>query len=147
MSELLSILDEKPSTVHAVRPHVTVLAAVEKMCHHHIGALLVRDDDDAILGIVSERDVMKRVVLRRLDASVTPVAAIMTVDVAYVDLDAPPEEAMAIMTQRRCRHLPVFSAGRLVGIVSIGDLVRWGSRTQAYEIQSLRDYVTGAYPG
>jgi CBS domain-containing protein len=102
---------------------------------------------DTLVGIFSERDVMSRVVLVGLDPKRTCVGEVMTRDVVCVETDVSPDEAMAIITNRRLRHLPVVEGRRVVGVVSIGDLVRWAIRDREQSIEQLRDYVTGRYPG
>jgi len=146
MSALRTILEGKEPTVHYVTPETTVLAAVEKMCRAHVGALLVEVNDEPI-GIVTERDIMNRLVLQQRDAASTHVAEIMSRDVLCIDPDREPEEAMALMTERRVRHLPVVMKNVVVGIISMGDLVRWASRNSEFEVRILRDYVIGVYPG
>jgi CBS domain-containing protein len=146
MSALRTILEAKGTTVHYVGPDVTVLEAVERMCQNRIGALLVEEHDEAI-GIISERDIMARLVLERRDPASTRVADIMTRNVLCVGLDQEPEQAMAVMTEHRVRHLPVLEGRTVIGMLSIGDLVRWVSRSQDFEIRSLLDYVNGVYPG
>ena len=146
MSAVRTILEAKGSTVHYVGPEVTVLEAVGQMCRNHIGALLVEERDEAI-GIISERDVMARLVLEKRDPASTRVAEIMTRDVLCIAPDQEPEQAMALMTERRVRHLPVVEGRAVIGMLSIGDLVRWMSRNQDFEIRSLYAYVNGVYPG
>jgi CBS domain-containing protein len=147
MSALRSILESKrDQSVYYVGPDATVLDAVARMCRSHVGALLVEENEQPI-GIVSERDIMTRLVLERRDAATTTVAEIMTRDVLCIDPEHEPEEVMALMTERRVRHLPVVEGRRVVGIVSIGDLVRWAIRNQEFEVRILRDYVCGVYPG
>ncbi len=111
-----------------------------------VGAVLVCDGT-ACSGIFTERDLMTRVILNGLDPTTTRVAEVMTADVACVQPSTPASEAMAIMTERRCRHLPVVEGGEIVGVISIGDLVRWDSRNQAFELRMLTDYIHGKYPG
>jgi signal-transduction protein with cAMP-binding, CBS, and nucleotidyltransferase domain len=146
METVSAILAEKGEAVFSVRPGSTVLEAVDEMCRRHVGAMLVCEDGRP-LGMFSERDLMTRVVLRQRDAAATRVDDVMTREVAGVGTTATVTEAMAVMTQRRCRHLPVMLDGRVVGVVSIGDLVRHASRHQEYEIRLLHDYVLGKYPG
>jgi CBS domain-containing protein len=146
MVTVAEILETKGRAVHTTRPDATVVSAVDDMCRLHIGALLVTDGKSPV-GIVSERDIMARLVLKRRDPATTRVDEIMTREIVCTNLETSPEEAMAIMTQRRCRHLPVMLEGNVVGVLSIGDLVRWVSRHQEYEIRMLEDYVTGRYPG
>lgn len=146
MSALRTILDGKDKTVQYVGPDASVLDAVGQMCRCRIGALLVEQNGEPI-GIVSERDIMSRLVLEKRDPATTRVRDIMTREVLCIDPDHEPEQVMALMTERRVRHLPVVEGQRVVGIVSIGDLVRWMSRNQDFEIRALRDYVCGIYPG
>jgi CBS domain-containing protein len=146
METLRSILETKGTTVHHTSPETLVLAAVDEMCRHHVGALLVMDGESAV-GIVSERDLMKRVLLERRDPAATRVGQVMTREVVCVPVDASPGETMRIMTERRCRHLPVVVDGKVVGMVSIGDLVRWTSRNDEFEIRMLQEYLQGRYPG
>ena len=145
MSTIRSILDDKGWTIHSVNGDATVFDAVSKMCRSHIGALLVYDNGKPI-GIVSERDIMRRVVLERRNPTVTSVAEIMTRELVFVLIDAAHEDAMELMIERSCRHLPVLDDGQVVGMVSMGDLVRWTNRNHEHEIQALHEYVSGAPP-
>jgi signal-transduction protein with cAMP-binding, CBS, and nucleotidyltransferase domain len=142
MSTIRSILDGKGWTIHSVSGAATVFEAVRQMCGSHVGALLVLDNDKPT-GIVSERDIMRRVLLERRDPSVTEVSAVMTRDLAFILLEAGPEEATALMVERGCRHLPVLHDGKVVGILSMGDLVRWSNRNHEHQIRSLQEYVSG----
>jgi CBS domain-containing protein len=146
MNTVQNVLEAKGREVHATTRTTIVLDAVDEMCRLHIGALLVVDQG-APVGIVSERDLLTRVLLKRLDPARTPVAEVMTTDVACIDLECSVEGAMSVMTERRCRHLPVMVDGKMAGLVSIGDLVRWVSRDHVYEIGMLHEYVGGKYPG
>ena len=136
------ILDRKGANVHRVRPEVTVLRAVEEMAERHIGAVLV-SEGDSVVGILSERDVMTRVVLLGRDPAATLVEEVMTRAVVAIEPTTTHGAAMAIMSERRCRHLPVVHEGRVVGMVTIGDLVRHASREQEFEIRMLTDYIRG----
>jgi CBS domain-containing protein len=146
MRPLDLILQEKGRGLHVIAQDRMVTEAVELMCHARVGALLVMHDD-TLVGIFSERDVMSRVVLLGLDAARTKVADVMTREVLCVENDVSPDEAMAIITSRRVRHLPVVEGRRVIGVVSIGDLVRWAIRDREQSIEQLRDYVIGRYPG
>ncbi len=147
MSELRNIIERKGTVVHGIRPGASVLDAVDELCRYHIGALLVEEEGGPI-GIFSERDILTRVILRRLDPSKTLVRDVMTRDVICIELDSSPEEAMRIMTEQRCRHLPAVENGRIVGMISIGDLVRWVSANQEFEVRILHEYLMeGKYPG
>ena len=146
MSPLRNILDEKGPSIHTAEPSTTILDAIERMCGAKIAALLVTEQDVPV-GIVSEGDVMKRVLLQRLDPSTTPIAEIMSTDLVCIDVDAGAETAMSVMTTRRCHHLPVVCSGRVVGIVSMDDVVNWAIQDKDYEIRTLREYVSGVYIG
>jgi CBS domain-containing protein len=146
METLRTILETKGRTVHRTEPDASVLVAVDEMCRHRVGALLVMDRD-APVGIVSERDLLRRVLLERRDPTTTRVGEVMTSEIVCVEIDSSPGKAMRIMTERRCRHLPVLVDGKIGGLVSIGDLVRWASQNQQFEIRMLHEYVEGRYPG
>jgi CBS domain-containing protein len=146
MRPLDLILQEKGRGLHVIAQDRMVMEAVELMCHARVGALLVMHED-TLVGIFSERDVMSRVVLLGHDPARTRVADVMTREVLCVENDVSPDEAMAIITSRRVRHLPVVEGRRVVGVVSIGDLVRWSIRDREQSIEQLRDYVCGRYPG
>jgi CBS domain-containing protein len=146
METLQDILDHKGGKIHTIAPEATVLDAVDEMCREHIGALLVMRGD-ALLGIFSERDLMTRVVLAPLDPASTYVGEVMTSDVLCVGVTMSPTDAMDLVTNHRVRHLPVLSGRRIVGVVSIGDLVRWTIADREQAVQQLNEYVTGRYPG
>jgi len=146
MDIVASILSDKGRKVHTIPPTATVFEAVEKMSAAGVGALIVCDQG-APTGIFSERDLMTRVILAKRNPATTPVGEVMSTDVVCIEPKISTTEAMAIMTSRRCRHLPVVSEGALAGIVSIGDLVRWTSRNQEFEILRLTEYIHGKYPG
>ncbi len=146
METVGNILGDKGVQVYKVKSDTTVLHAVQAMCAVRVGAVLVCDGTTCS-GIFTERDLMTRVILNGLDPATTRVAQVMTADVACVQPATPANEAMAIMTERRCRHLPVVEGGEIVGVVSIGDLVRWDSRNQAFQLRMLTDYIHGKYPG
>jgi CBS domain-containing protein len=141
METVADIVADKGDRVYSLKPGASVIDAVDEMCHWHVGAILVCDDYGRPVGMFSERDLMERVVLRRRDPIATNVDEVMTREVACIDCDTTVNEAMAIMTQRRCRHLPVMEDGRVVGMISIGDLVRNASRHQEYEIRLLHEYI------
>src|SRR5262249_32619371 len=140
MDTIEDILHDKGYEVYFIEPQATVHQAVERMCARRVGALLVATNQ-ATYGIISERDVLARVILERRDPSATRVEQVMTHAVACVRPSTKTREAMAVMTERRCRHLPVVTEGAVVGMVSIGDLVRWASREQEIEIRMLTEYV------
>jgi CBS domain-containing protein len=140
------ILAEKGSNVFATSPAATVRQAVREMNEHGVGGLLVVAEGTPV-GMFTERDVMRRVVDAGLDPETTSVVGVMTRDVVVIRPTATVEEAMAVMTAHRFRHLPVVDEGKLVGLVSIGDVTRRVSLGQAAEIQHLVDYITGGSAG
>jgi CBS domain-containing protein len=146
MDSLELILEDKGYAVHTIGAGATVLEAVSAMCALRVGALLVTRGGD-VEGIFSERDVMARVVLAGLEPARTLVQDVMTRRVIQARHDASPHEVMDLMTNERVRHVPVVKHGGLIGIVSIGDLVRWAIRDRDTVISQLQDYVTGRYPG
>ena len=137
------ILETKGKDVFVIAPEATVFDAVEAMCGWRVGALLV-GTVDMPRGIISERDVMARVVLQRLSPEETRVEQVMTRDVVCAELRTTQREAMAVMTERCCCHLPVVIDRRVVGVISIGDLVRSASREQEIEVKMLSEYIHGA---
>ncbi|WP_437675642.1 CBS domain-containing protein [Sorangium sp. So ce131] len=144
MESVGEILNKKGRAVYTISPEARVFEAVQSMCARHVGALLVSIDSSPS-GIVSERDVMTRVILARRDPAKTLVAEVMTREVVCVEPSTQARQAMAVMTERRCRHLPVVQDGRVIGMISIGDLVYWASREQEAEIKMLTEYVQGVY--
>ena len=141
MGTIADILEDKGTDVHTISPDATVFEAVSLMVEHNVGALMVLDGDE-IAGIITERDYLRRVAVVGRTSRETSVSEIMTRPVVYAGSDTEIEEAMAIMTDRRFRHLPVVDGGRLRGIVSIGDLVKYRSKEQAFEIKYLTEYIT-----
>ncbi len=140
------LLDEKGTTIYSVSPTTTVWDAASTMAEDHIGAILVIADK-RVMGIFSERDLLVRVILAGRDPKTTPVGDVMSRDLVYVTPQASVGEAMAVMTERRCRHLPVLENGELLGLVSIGDCTRAVSRDQDFTIHHLTEYIHGKYPG
>jgi CBS domain-containing protein len=146
MESIESILDEKGRAVHTAAPDVTVLEAVEKMCAAHVGALIVMHRE-SIVGVFSERDLIQRVVLARLNPARVQVRDVMTTRVVCTGGKVSPTEAMEVMTRECVRHLPVLHGRRIEGIISMGDLVRWAIRDRDHAVQQLTEYVAGKYPG
>jgi len=136
------ILRHKGSTVHAVRPADTVLDALGIMAEHDIGAVLVLNGSE-IAGILTERDYARKVALVGRASKDSPVRAIMTANVVCVRPSNTVEDCMGVMTDRRVRHLPVVENGRVVGLVSIGDLVKATIDEQEFTINQLKNYIAG----
>lgn len=143
MRTLKHLLDRKGRSVISIGPDEPVLEAVRSMAERHVGALMVLDGAGSVAGIVSERDYARKVVLQGRSSADTPVRAIMTADVISITADASVHDAMRVMTERRIRHLPVVSGGKLEGIVSIGDLVKAVIEEQQAEIDTLQAYIHG----
>jgi CBS domain-containing protein len=144
IKELLDARGERP--VYSIRPDETVFAAVSKMVQMNVGAMLVVEDD-SICGIMTERDYLRFITVKGRTARDTPVAEIMTRKVIYVTPDTSLDEVMSIMTDKRIRHLPVMDGTELLGIVSIGDVVKRISKEQKVRIRYLEEYIADDYPG
>jgi CBS domain-containing protein len=136
------LLDQKPKGIHSIGPEEPVLAAIKKMAEHHIGALLVMSGEK-LAGIVSERDYARKVVLMGRSSEETKVSAIMTGKVITVSPKQDAHDCMRLMTEKRIRHLPVMSGDRVVGVLSIGDLVRAVIEEQERTIADLETYIHG----
>ena len=145
MGRIAEILAKQKQKVQTIEPEATVFDAIEKMVQQNIGSILVVDGDE-ILGIFTERDYLRRIVLKNRTSKSTAVREVMTSKLVCVDPGRSVEDCLAIVTQERIRHLPVLEEGRLVGIVSIGDLVKFLSKQRAIEIRYLTDYISGKYP-
>jgi len=140
MSTVRGLLEGKGRAIYSVEPQAAVLDAIRLMAEHHVGALLVMRGA-ALEGIVSERDYARKVILRGRSSSDTPVRDIMSSPVLTVTLDTTVQQCMQLMTERRVRHLPVVDGARVVGMVSIGDLVKAVIAEQQAQIEQLESYI------
>lgn len=140
MTIVRQLLDRKDRAIFSVEPQAPVLEAIRAMAAHHVGALLVMQAD-TLAGIVSERDYARKVILLGRSSADTPVRDIMTFPVITVSPDDTVQTCMQLMTDKRVRHLPVVDGGRVVGMVSIGDLVKAVIAEQRAQIEQLEHYI------
>ena len=139
-----ALLQRKGSAVHSIAPDLSIFEAVAEMNRLRIGAVVVLENG-RLAGIFSERDVMVRVVGAGIDPKAVGVAKVMTRDVVTVAPEATVEEVAAMFTERHFRHLPVVSGGKLVGLISIGDISRWVADAHRAEAEHLKNYITGGF--
>ncbi len=140
-----AIIKDKHDALYTVRPDASVQEAVNAMADVNVGAILVMDRGK-LCGLFTERDVMRRVLAVGLDPHATPVSDVMTVEIATVSPHITVGEAMALCTQKRVRHLPVYDdGGDLLGIVSAGDLTKWAISEQEHTIDDLTRYIYGEH--
>lgn len=142
MTTVETILARKPSGVYTIKPSDSVLDAALVMNDRGIGGLVVVDGG-RILGMFTERDILRRVMAQRLDPATTAVSAVMTSRVVACRIDTPLQECQRLMTRNRIRHLPVVKDGELIGIVTIGDVLAQGVTDHATTIEFLNDYICG----
>ncbi len=139
------LLGHKGATVWSIAPEATVFDAIQMMADKNIGALLVTDQGK-LVGIISERDYTRKIALKGKSSRQTAVKEILSERVVHVAPSHTIEECMRLMTDHRVRHLPVLEGDRILGVVSIGDLVNWIISAQSTTIHQLQTYITG-YPG
>lgn len=139
-----ALLNAKGRTVWSVSPDTTVFEVIRLMAERNVGSLLVMEGE-RLVGIVSERDYARKVALQGKNSRTTPVSEILTPSVHHVTPEATVAECMERMTDKRVRHLPVLADGKVVGVISIGDLVTWIMRSQAATIDQLQAYIAGGY--
>ena len=144
-SKVSDILSKKGTDVHTIQQEQTVFDAVVKMSDIGVGSLVVMNDEE-IAGILTERDYLRKVIVRGRSSKETKVREIMTSDLIYVKPEDTVEDCMAIMTEKHFRHLPVIVDGRLAGLVSVGDLMKRISKDRKVTIQHLTDFIMDRYP-
>jgi len=140
VKNIRDILREKGSQVHTINSDANIYEALEKMAVHNIGALLVMKGE-RIAGIISERDYARKVILMGRSSLQTPVEKIMTRDIVCAIPSQTVEECLAVITEKRCRHLPVMDGDQLIGMVSIGDLVKASIAEKEFLISQLENYI------
>jgi len=140
-----SLLSRKSGQIWSISPEVTVFEAISLMAEKNIGALPVLGDG-RLLGIISERDYTRKVILHGRVSRETRVGEIMAVDLVTVTPSDSVQKCLRLITENHVRHLPVIEGDRMVGLLSIGDLVNWTIATQKSAIEDLTNFVTGAYP-
>ncbi len=142
MTSVAQLLEGKGSTVYSIEPDASVFSALERMAEHNVGALPVLDGDK-LVGLVSERDYARKVILQGHNSRETRVRDIMSKQVTCVSPGDEVQQCMAVMTEKHIRHLPVLEKGKLVGLVSIGDLVKSIIGEQQFVIEQMTQYIAG----
>jgi len=142
MARVADILRGKGSDVLKIDASATVFEALEKIVERNVGSILVTDGDN-VVGIMTERDSLRKIAVKGRTSRDTKVSEIMSSPLVYVTPETQVDEVMAIMTDRRIRHLPVVENDEVIGILSIGDVVKYQSREQSFQIQYLTDYISG----
>lgn len=143
---LATLLEHKGGAVRTVPATVSAAEAVQEMNRHKIGCVLVMEGE-RLAGIFTERDVLRRVVAADLDPKATPVTRVMTGQVLTVGPETTLQQMMELFSEKRCRHMPVVRDGRVVGLISIGDVSRWVASAHRAEAESLRQYISGGLSG
>ncbi len=143
-TSISAILDRKGRQVFSVAPSISIADAVAEMNRHRVGSVLVLDGG-RLVGIFTERDVLRRVVGAAMDPKQSLVSDVMTAGVITVSPETTVEETMKIFTEKRCRHLPVLDQGKLVGTISIGDVTRWMADHHRAEAEHLKNYITSGF--
>ena len=139
-----AILGQKGAEIFSISPNATVFEAVEMMANKNVGALLVMDAEK-LVGLISERDYTRKVMLRGKRSRATKVSEIMSSHLTVIPPNEPVEQCLRLMTEKRFRHLPVVDGDKVVGVISIGDLVKWVISCQSATIAHLESYISGGY--
>jgi CBS domain-containing protein len=137
-----TLLTEKGAAIHSAPMSGTVQDAVQVMNRHKVGSVVIMDGD-RLVGIFTERDVLYRVVAAGLLPTATPVTQVMTPNPKVISPETTVEEALTLISEKRCRHLPVIDQGRMIGLISQGDITRWLVQAHQAQAQQLLDYITG----
>lgn len=140
------ILGQKGRQVYSVSPYHTVYEAIERLAERNVGALLVMDGEE-LVGVFSERDYTRKVALQGRHSKETRVREIISGVVVSATPATTVPECLKLMSENRVRHLPILEGGRVVGVISIGDLVNWIIHAQRAQIEQLYSYISGGYPG
>ena len=143
MGRVSEILRRKSDDVLKIDASETVFEALKKLVAANVGSILVTDDSEQVIGIMTERDYLRKIAVLGRTSHDTLVGEIMTSPIMYVTPETTVEESMAIMTDRRIRHLPVVDNDEVVGIISIGDVVKFQTREQSFQIKYLTEYISG----
>ena len=141
-----AILQNKGKSIFSIDPEETVFEAIKLMAHKNIGALLVMSGEK-LVGVMSERDYTRKIALRGKSSKDTKVGEIISTPVVSVTPNHTIEECMRLMTEHRFRHLPVLDGEKVLGVISIGDLVNWIISTQNATIRQMEEYISGGYLG
>jgi CBS domain-containing protein len=144
--EVSALLQSKGTQVYSITPETTVFDAIKLMADKNVGALVVLAED-RVVGIFSERDYTRKVILHGKSSKETRVQELLSTPVIGARPDSSVEECMRLMTTYRVRHLPILEGEKLVGVISIGDLVNWTISAQSTAIHQLQNYIAGQYPG
>ena len=142
METVKQLLETKGQKIWSITPDASVYEAIEQMNDHGVGALLVMEGEK-LTGVISERDYARKTILKGRSSKTTPVRDIMTRKVIYISPKQTLEECMALMTNKRVRHLPVFVGEKLIGIISIGDVLKAIIADKTFIIDQLETYITG----
>jgi CBS domain-containing protein len=147
MTKIKEVLEKKAVEVIWVRPSDTVYDAIHQMVNHNIGAVLVVSEEENLVGIFTERDILKECVRRSDKLKTTSIESVMTTDLIIGLPGDDVDYIMGIMTENKVRHIPILEDKHIMGIVSIGDLVKFQLHDAHYENRYLKDYIMGKYPG